>query len=263
MSDPVENPIVLIAEDDEDVREVVCEELEATYRVREAENGREALEMARETPPDLVITDIMMPEMDGLELCKRLKSGELTSHIPVIMLTSRGSVENQLEGLETGADDYVSKPFHMPILVARIHNLLAARQNMRERFSGQELVVEPAEITVVSSDEQLLQRAIGVVEEHMDDVDFCVEAFSAAMHMSRSALYLKLKGLVGQTPQEFIRTLRLKRAAQLLAESTDNMSEIAAQVGWLEPTHFSRAFKNQFGCSPSEYRKNETAKDQF
>ena len=249
-------PIVLIAEDDEDVREVLLEELEDEYRVLEAENGREALERAGETPPDLVVTDIMMPEMDGLELCRRLKSGELTSHIPVIMLTSRGSVENQLEGLETGADDYVSKPFHMPILMARIRNLLVVRKQMRERFSGKELKVEPAEITVVSADEQLLQRAIGVVEEHMDDVDFNVEAFSSAIHMSRSALYLKLNGLVGQTPQEFIRTLRLKRAAQLLAESSDNMSEVAAQVGWLEPTHFSRAFKNQFGCSPSDYRKN-------
>ena len=109
---------------------------------------------------------------------------------------------------------------------------------------------------MVSADELLLKRGVGVVEEHMDDVDFSVEAFSSAMHMSRSALYLKLKGLVGQTPQEFIRTLRLKRAARLLVESTDNMSEIAAQVGWLEPTHFSRAFKKQFGCSPSEYRKN-------
>ncbi len=256
MTESIENPIVLIAEDDEDVREVLQEELEDEYRVLEAENGRKALELARETPPDLVVTDIMMPEMDGLELCRLLKTGELTSHIPVIMLTSRGSVENQLEGLETGADDYVSKPFHMPILIARIHNLLATRKQMHDRFAGQELVVEPGEITVVSSDEQLLQRAIGVVGEHMDDSDFSVEAFSAAMHMSRSALYLKLKGLVGQTPQEFIRTLRLKRAAQLLSDSTDNMSEIAAQVGWLEPTHFSRAFKNQFGQSPSDYRKN-------
>ena len=256
MNEPTEKPIILIAEDDEDVREVLLEELEDEYRVLEAENGVEALERVEETPPDLVVTDIMMPEMDGLELCRRLKTGELTSHIPVIMLTSRGSVENQLEGFETGADDYVPKPFHMPLLIARIRNQLAARQTMRERFSGQELKVEPAEITVVSGDEQLLQRAIGVVEEHMDDVDFSVEAFSAAMHMSRSALYLKLKGLVGQTPQEFIRTLRLKRAAQLLAGTSDHMSEIAAQVGWLEPTHFSRAFKKQFGCSPSDYRKN-------
>jgi len=256
VTESIENPIILIAEDDEDVREVLLEELEDEYRMLEAENGRKALELARETPPDLVVTDIMMPEMDGLELCRLLKTGELTSHIPVIMLTSRGSVENQLEGLETGADDYVSKPFHMPIRIARIHNLLATRKQMHARFAGQELVVEPGEITVVSSDEQLLQRAIGVVGEHMDDSDFSVEAFSAAMHMSRSALYLKLKGLVGQTPQEFIRTLRLKRAAQLLSDSTDNMSEIAAQVGWLEPTHFSRAFKNQFGLSPSDYRKN-------
>ena len=116
MTKPIEKPIVLIAEDDEDVREVLLEELEDEYRMLEAENGREALELAGETPPDLVVTDIMMPEMDGLELCRRLKTGELTSHIPVIMLTSRGSVENQLEGLETGADDYVSKPFHMPVL---------------------------------------------------------------------------------------------------------------------------------------------------
>ncbi|QHI67992.1 response regulator transcription factor [Tichowtungia aerotolerans] len=256
MSELYEKPVILLVEDDEDVREVLQEELGEEYCVFEAENGREALGMVEKTAPDLIVTDIMMPEMDGLELCRRLKSDELTSHVPVIMLTSRGSVENQLEGLETGADDYVSKPFHMPILAARIRNLLAARKQMRERFSGHELIVEPSEITVVSSDERLLQRAIGVVEEHLDDVDFNVEAFSSAMYMSRSTLYLKLKGLVGQTPQEFIRTLRLKCAAQLLIGSTDNMSEIAMRVGWLEPTHFSRAFKKQFGCSPSDYRNN-------
>lgn len=251
------HPVVLIVEDDEDVREVLLEEFEDDYRVLEAENGREALEQVARTSPDLVVTDIMMPEMDGLELCRLLKTGELTSHIPVILLTSRGSVENQLEGLETGADDYVSKPFHMPILAARIRNLLDARRRMRERFAGRELSVEPGEITVVSADEKLLQRAIGIVEEHMDDSAFSVESFAKAMHMSRSALYLKLKALVGQTPQEFIRTLRLKCAARMLAESTDHVSEIAAAVGWLEPTHFSRAFKNQFGLSPSEYRCRE------
>jgi YesN/AraC family two-component response regulator len=258
MTEPIEKPIILIVEDDKDVREVLQEELEDEYCVLEAENGREALKLVEATPPDLVVTDIMMPVMDGLELCRQLKSGELTSHIPVIMLTSRGSVENQLEGLETGADDYLSKPFHIPILVARINNLIVARQRMRERFSGHELVVEPSDITVVSVDEQLLQRAIDVVEQHLADDDFSVEAFAAAMHMSRSALYLKLKGLVGQTPQEFIRVLRIKRAAQLLLGGTDNMSEIAAQVGWLEPTHFSRAFRSHFGCSPSDYRKQNS-----
>jgi signal transduction histidine kinase/DNA-binding response OmpR family regulator len=250
-------PLVLIVEDSEDIREFVRMELEGDYRVMEAENGRIGLDLALEHQPDLVLSDVMMPEMDGIEMCRRIKADEKTSHLPVIMLTARGSQEHQLEGLKTGADDYVSKPFSMPILLARIHNLLEARRKLRERFAAPEnMVVEPSEITVTPADEEFMQRAIDVVEEHMDDFDFTVEAFTAEMHISRTALYMKLKALTGQTPNEFIRILRLKRSAQLLKSTSEGVAEVAARVGFLEPTNFSRAFKGQFGVSPTEYRKN-------
>ncbi|WP_322608956.1 hybrid sensor histidine kinase/response regulator transcription factor [Pontiella agarivorans] len=252
---PQSTETVLIADDNEDVRSFVRMELADHYQVIEAGDGEDGLQKARETIPDLVISDVMMPKMNGVEMCRRLKGDELTSHIPIVMLTARGSEEHQLEGLGTGADDYVTKPFSMPLLKARIQNLLESRRVMRERFA-RELTVEPSAITVTSVDEKLLQSAIGVVEEHMDDAGFTVERFAAEMHMARNTLLLKLRALVDQSPQEFIRTLRLKRARQLLEQNAGTIAEIAFQVGFEEPTHFSRSFKKQFGQTPSGYLKN-------
>ena len=247
-------PVILLVEDNPDVRAFIRLELEDCYRILEAENGQLGLDLAREHAPDLVVSDVMMPVLDGMAMCRQLKEDAAICHIPVILLTARGSEENQLEGLERGADDYISKPFHMPILQARIHNMLESRRLLRERFAREPLSVEPSEVTVTSVDELFLKRAIEAVEDNMSEEAFNVEALAAALHMSRSALYLKLKALVDQTPQAFMRTLRLKRGAQLLRDGAGNISEIAAEVGFLEPTHFSRGFKKQFGMSPSQYR---------
>ena len=229
-------------------------ELEDSYTILEAENGQLGLDLARAETPDLVLSDVMMPVLDGMAMCRQLKEDAAICHIPVILLTARGSEENQLEGLERGADDYISKPFHMPILQARIRNMLESRRLLRERFGSEPASVEPSAVTVTSMDEIFLKRAIETMENHMRDEEFNVEALAAALHMSRSALYLKLKALVGQTPQAFMRTLRLKRGAQLLRNGAGSIGEIAAEVGFWEPTHFSRGFKKQFGMSPSQYR---------
>lgn len=253
-------PVILLVEDNEDVRSFVRMELENMYRVVEAKNGREGLRAAEEAVPDLIVSDVMMPEMSGIDFCRRVKTDELTSHIPVVLLTARGSQEHQLEGLETGADDYLIKPFSVPLLKARIHNLLESRRVLRERFA-RDLSVEPSAITVTSADAQLLQRAIDMVEKHMSDASFSVEQFAAEMHMARNTLLLKLRALVDQSPRDFIRTLRLKRARQLLEQGGGTISEIAFQVGFEEPTHFSRSFKKQFEQTPSAFLKSIKSSD--
>ena len=254
---PTTRPVILLVEDNADVRAFVRGELQSRYTVLEAENGQLGLEQARQAQPDLVLSDVMMPVMNGVELCRQLKADPETSHLPVILLTARGSQEHQLEGLDSGADDYIAKPFSMPILLARLRNLLAARQQLRERFGQESTTVEAAELTTNPFDEKLLNQAMEVVENEMDNLEFGVEDLAAALSMSSRTLRYKLKALVDQSPQTFIRTLRLKHAAQLLRESTDPVSDIAAQVGFLEPTHFSRAFKQQFGVSPTQYRSVE------
>lgn len=247
-------PVILLVEDNADVRAFVRGELRSRYTVLEAENGQQGLEQARQAQPDLVLSDVMMPVMNGVELCRQLKADRETSHLPVILLTARGSQEHQLEGLDSGADDYIAKPFSMPILLARVRNLLAARQQLRERFGQEVTTVEAAELTTNRFDEKLLNQAMEVVGNEMDNFEFGVEDLATALGMSSRTLRYKLKALVDQSPQTFIRTLRLKHAGQLLRESTDPVSEIAAQVGFLEPTHFSRAFKQQFRVSPTQYR---------
>lgn len=251
---PQTRPVILLVEDNPDVRAFIRLELEDSYTILEAENGQIGLDLARAETPDLVLSDVMMPVLDGMAMCRQLKEDAAICHIPVILLTARSSQENQLEGLERGADDYISKPFHMPILQARIHNLLESRRLLRERFASEPASIEPSEVTVTSMDEVFLKRAIEAMEENMREEEFKVESLAAALHMSRSALYLKLKALVDQTPQAFMRTMRLKRGAQLLRDRAGSISEIAAEVGFLEPTHFSRGFKKQFGMSPSQYR---------
>jgi signal transduction histidine kinase/DNA-binding response OmpR family regulator len=252
---PQTKPVILLVEDNPDVRAFIRLELVESYTIHEAENGQLGLDAAREYSPDLVLSDVMMPVLDGMAMCRQLKADAAICHIPVILLTARSSEGNQLEGLERGADDYISKPFHMPILQARIRNMLESRRLLRERFGREPASVEPSEVTLTSIDEVFLKRAIEAMEDNMREEEFNVESLAAALYMSRSALYLKLKALVDQTPQAFMRTMRLKRGAQLLRDGAGSISEIAAEVGFLEPTHFSRGFKRQFGMTPSQYRE--------
>ncbi|CAA9315277.1 MAG: DNA-binding response regulator, AraC family [uncultured Cytophagales bacterium] len=245
-------PLLLIVEDNEEVRRYLCESFAGQYQVLEAGHGLEGLRKAVEAVPDLVISDLMMPGMDGIELCRHLKADERTSHIPVILLTARASVESKLDGLETGADDYVTKPFHPQELRVRVRNLIAGRRNLRARF-GREVKLQPKDITISSADEKFLQNAIAVVEKHMADSGFSVEALENEMMLSKMQLYRKLKALTDQSPTEFVRTLRLKRAASLLSQRSGNISEIAYEVGFNNLSYFAKCFKDHYGVPPSEY----------
>jgi YesN/AraC family two-component response regulator len=202
--------------------------------------------------PDLVVSDVVMPEMDGVQLCRKLKKDVLTSHIPVVLLTALSSVINQIEGLETGADDYISKPFNLKLFEIRIDNLLQSRKKLRERF-GKEIEISAKDFTLNIHDQEFLDQAIKLVKEKISDTEFDVQHLSTDLLMSRMQLYRKIKALTNLTPNEFISTIRLKEAALLLKENKYSISEIAYQVGYTAPSYFSTCFGKQFGLTPKEY----------
>ena len=245
-------PVVLIIDDHADMRSFMREQLNGAYHILEAQDGAEGLQRALEKMPDLIVSDVMMPKLDGMELCRRLKTEERTSHIPVVLLTAKATGESKVEGLETGADDYVTKPFEAKELHARVKNLITQRRKLRERFR-REMILQPAEVTANSMDEQFLQRALHIVEEHLVDAEFGVETFSQKMAMSRQHLSRKLHALTEHSANDFIRVIRLKRAAQLLEKRSATVTEIAYEVGFNNPAYFAECFRKQFGRSPSQY----------
>jgi DNA-binding response OmpR family regulator/two-component sensor histidine kinase len=247
-----ERPGLLIVEDTEDVRNYLRGFLEPHYQIEEASDGDEGVEKAIESLPDLIISDVMMPKMDGFQLCEKLKTDERTSHIPVIILTARAAESSKLAGLETGADDYLVKPFSAKELTIRIKNLIEQRRKMRERFS-RDITLSPKDISVTSADERFLNRAIEIIEKNMGDPDFGVDAFGKEIALSHTQLYRKLKALTNQSPVYFIRTIRLKRAAGLLEQAYGNVAEISYEVGFNNPSYFAECFRKQFGKPPSEY----------
>ncbi|RMD98959.1 MAG: DNA-binding response regulator, partial [Calditrichaeota bacterium] len=247
-----DGPLVLIVEDNDDMRRYLRNSLNQGFDIIEAENGQSGYQVACKKTPDLIVSDVMMPEMDGYALCEKLKTDQRTSHIPVILLTARAGQEDKLEGLEIGADDYLTKPFDARELNIRVKNLIEQRQRLRERFS-REITVQPKEITVTSIDEKLLQRAIDIVEENMSNSEFDIDQFCRAIGMSRSTLNRKLRALTGLSTNGFIRTLRLKRASLLLQKKSATIVEIAYEVGFNNPSYFAECFRQQFGKSPSEY----------
>ena len=246
------SPLLLIVEDNPDVTRYISSFLESEYRIITAENGEEGWKKALKKFPDLVISDVMMPVMDGFELCKQLKSDERTSHVPVILLTARADMESKLEGLEFGADDYVTKPFDAKELQVRSRNLLEQRRRMREKFS-RDLSVNPNELSLSSVDEKFLSNVLQILEEKISDPKFGVEEFSREIGMSRANLYRKLQALTGHSARDFIRIIRLKRAAILLQKHTGNIAEIAYDVGFSNPSYFSECFQKYFGQLPSQY----------
>jgi ligand-binding sensor domain-containing protein/signal transduction histidine kinase/CheY-like chemotaxis protein/AraC-like DNA-binding protein len=256
MNEISNKPVILIVEDNYDLRTFMAAGLQDEYVVHEAENGRLGLELAKTNSPDMVISDIMMPEMDGLELCTHLKENIHTSHIPVVLLTARSTVDNWIEGFETGADDYIAKPFHFDIFKARIKNILETRRNLRKLFS-QNFNIPPAEITTSHTDEVFLKKVINVVEEHFTDPDFGVEMLIDKMAVSRSLLHKKLTALIDQTAGDFITSMRLNKSIDLLKAQKGNISEIAYQVGFNDPKYFSRIFKKHFGVTPTDYLGNK------
>lgn len=249
---PITAPLLLIVEDNPEVRTYISRIFQDDYRIQLAENGVEGLTKARIHLPDLVISDVMMPEMDGITFCAQLKTDLEISHIPVILLTARTADLFKIEGLRTGADDYVTKPFNPDELKLRVQNMIRGRKEAREKF-GRVLHLDPKEISVTSADEHFLESALQVVEEQMDNYDFKVAEFAAALAVSRSLLFTKLKALTGQTPNNFIKTVRLKRAAQLLTTGHLNVNEVAYQVGFKDTKYFSKCFAEQFDVVPSKY----------
>jgi len=254
-------PVILIVDDNEDIRFYLKDNLRRTYTVLEAVNGAEGWEKTRQHHPDLVVSDVMMPVMDGLELCRKIKHDADTSHIPVILLTARSAAEPKLEGFQVGANDYVTKPFSFEMLQSRIKNLLAQADAMRKLFQKQ-VEVNPTEISITSVDEQFLRQALEAIEKNIADPDFSVEDLSRALHMSRVALYKKLLALTGKSPLDFIKSIRLKRAARLLEKSQLTVSEIAYEVGFNNPKYFARTFRKEFGVLPSEYLVRKDTKAQ-
>lgn len=245
---------LLIVEDNEELRRYLVNGLSAEFCLLEAENGQKALDMLKEQEVDLIITDVMMPVMDGVKLCKLVKQNLRTCHIPVYMLSAKADVKYQLEGLQVGADDYIPKPFSMAVLKAKIMNMLRTRYRVFERYSNM-TEVEPEKLTNNTMDEELLRKAIAVVEKNMDNVEFSTEQFAREMNMSRSSLHLKLKAITGKSAIDFIHKLRFNRACQLLREGKYTVSEISFMVGYNTPSYFAARFKKYIGCLPTEYGK--------
>ncbi len=246
------SPLLLIVEDNDDVRSYIKKHLNQTYKIKEAINGIDGFILAQKLVPDLIISDVMMPDMDGLALCKKLKEDQKTSHIPVILLTALASQASKVEGIETGADDYIIKPFDREELTARVKNLIHQRQLLRKKYSRQ-LTLEPKLLAITSTDERFLEGIMEIVEERMDDSTFSVEDLAREIGMSRTQLFRKMRALINQSPQDFIRDFRLKRAAQLLKNKVGSVSEIAYQVGFNNLSYFTKRFKELFGNKPSEY----------
>ena len=246
-------PVVMIVDDNRDFLSYMVSELSGHFNVVPASGGESCLEKLHKVQPDVLVSDVMMPGMDGFELTRRVKNDIETSHIPVILLTARTSDDIRLEGYETGADAYLTKPFKMDILEARIRNLIDERQRRISSFSAS-AEIRPANVAVNTLDEKLMDGIMESIQKNMDNPDYSVEELSSDVNMHRMNLYRKLQSLVGMTPSEFIRTIRLKKAAQILSERPDiSISELADMVGFNTPKYLTRYFKEMFGCTPSQY----------
>lgn len=252
--DKTKKPLVLVVDDSRDFTDFMQDALRLYFTVQVASNGQEALGAIRKQRPDLILCDWMMPVMDGCELCRRVKADKQTAGIPFVLLTAKQSVETKVEGLTVGADDYVTKPFNLEVLLLRIRKLIELSRKSKSRGL---IDPEPTEIVITPLDEKLIADAIRYVEKNLSRSDLSVEELSRELGMSRAHLYKKVLQITGKTPIEFIRVIRLKRAAQLLRESQQNVSEIAYQVGFNNPKYFSRYFKEEFSMLPSVYQEKE------
>ncbi len=252
LQDSENENIILIVDDHKDVRHYIRKHLEEHYKIVESDNGADGLEKASELVPDLVISDVMMPKMNGYEFCAALKTDEKTSHIPVILLTARAGEKDKLAGLETGADDYLTKPFSSKEMLVRVSNLIEQRRKLRQRFMHEGGLIQPSEVTVTSVDKAFFEKIISVIEEHMEEEEFGVEMLSLEMNIGRRQLHRKISAITNLSPTGFIRSVRLQRARQLLEQEAGTVSEIAFQTGFNSLSYFSKAFQKQFGMLPSE-----------
>ena len=251
-----DKPTLLIVEDNTDVRKYISMILGNEYRIFEAKDGEEGLEKSFEHIPDLIISDIMMPKLDGFKMCSSLKTDSRTSHIPIIMLTAKATMNDKINGLEIGADDYIMKPFEAAELIARIKNLLEQRKRLHEHFRKYGLLeIEEKNITPV--DQQFLQNAVALINQHISESEFGVEKLADNMAVSRSLLFKKVNALIGESPSEFIKRTRLNKAVKLIEKNHGNISEIALEVGFSNPSYFAECFKKQFGIAPSQYHQSK------
>ena len=249
-----DQPILLIVEDNEDVRTLLKQTFETSYNILTASNGDIGVALALEHIPDIIISDIMMPIKDGIALTNALKNDERTSHIPIILLTAKAGEENELKGIEIGADDYITKPFSSKILITKVSKLIEIRQKLQSRYS-QEVVLMPKDIAITSLDEQFLEKVQTVLDNKLVEASFSIEDFSKAVGLSRMQLHRKIKALTGLSASEFIRSQRLKLAAQLLKKSDINISQVGYTVGFNDHSYFTKCFKEAYNCTPSAYAK--------
>ncbi|RXK86591.1 hybrid sensor histidine kinase/response regulator transcription factor [Filimonas effusa] len=252
-------PIVLLVEDNDELRAFIKVQLSEYYRVETAKDGEEGLQKAIQLLPDLIVSDIMMPKMDGIQMLDRLKHDALTSHIPVVLLSAKYSIESQMEGLRYGADYYITKPFNTAFLIASIDNLLEQRKRLFEALIDKKKAIElsPEPIVVTSRDETFLREVIKIVESRMDDTEFNMDAVAESMALSRTTFYKKFKSLTTLTPMEFVRDMRLQRAKQYLDAGGHNVSEVAFHTGFSNPKYFSTCFKEKYHMSPSDYLRSK------
>ncbi len=251
-----EKDIILVVEDSPDMREYIRGALEPQYIVKEAKDGEEGLQLAGEIVPDLIICDIMMPGLDGFEVCRTLKNDIATSHIPVILLTAKADEENIIQGLETGAADYITKPFSTKILCAHIKNLIDLRRHFQQTIN-REMTLQTAKMPVSSIDKEFINDMQNIINENLSDPEFNVDELSSKLYMGRTTLYRKIHALSGETPKEFIRSYRLKRAAELLKKKSGTVLEVSFNVGFSSSSYFAKCFKEKFHQLPSEYQTSD------
>jgi len=245
-------PQVLVVEDNADLRAFIIDSLGIEFQFHQAENGRVGLQIATEQIPDMIISDVMMPEMDGMEMTRRIKEDIKTSHIPLILLTAKSGENSKLEGLSKGADDYLTKPFNKRELLLKVRNGTQRMQKLRERLKVEVLSAAP-NIEVLSADEQFLNKVKETIIEQMSDEQLSVESLADDIGMSRVQLYRKVSALTGMAVNELIRKLRLQRAGQLLQQNWGPVSQVAYEVGFSNLSYFSKVFKEEYGMQPSEY----------
>ena len=256
-----ETPLLLIVEDNRELKEYMVNFLSNDFRVLTANNGKEGLELVIKNTPDIIISDLMMPVMDGIEMCKIIKTDVNTSHIPVIILTAKSGIENEKEGLETGADEYLLKPFDVDVLKLRLNNILRTKQQWIDRFKTNSSSKPWKELSN-KLDQKFIEKSIEIVKKNLDNTNFSVEQFALKIGMSRSSLLLKLKSVTGQSSSEFIRTIRFNEAANYIKSEKYSITEVIYMVGYSDPKFFRSKFKEYFGASPRKYLNDFKENDQ-
>ncbi len=251
--------LILIAEDNPDLLEFLEDSISNHFRIAKSKNGKEALSLAMSLHPDLIISDIIMPEMDGIELCKRIKQDIRTSHIPVVLLTALSTVQNKISGMQSGADAYVPKPFNEEFLISQIDNLLNSRKTLRSLFASKQEEWDEG-VNILNIDKKLIEKAIHTVENNISNYDFTVEDFAKSLNLSRTHLHRKLKSLTNQSATEFIRNIRLKHAIVLMKSGDYRINEIGFAVGFNSHNYFTKAFKRQYGKSPRDFVRDNFKK---